>query len=135
VGLYYCSCLQVYHVVYAWSIFSIEYTMAGHVHQLVPIKIPQDDYTVYWCRDCGLICERINGKIYEMVPAWSKKRLLNEDRKTEQYRFLPIKQEKPHKTTRSLGKGLKDIKVVENQGLARLFGLKNGLDEKKTPKS
>ena len=97
-----------------------------HKHELVPIKTPYEDYTIYWCSECGLVCERIGGKVYEMIPSWAENRLLSEDRKTEIYKFAPIKAEKPYSKERSrLGRGLRDIKTPKNKGLAKIFGLKN----------
>jgi len=91
-----------------------------HEHKLVPLKVLYDDYIIYWCRLCGLVCEKINGKIYEMIPEYSKDRLLKEDRKTEKYKFLPIKPETKFLGSR-LGKSLKEIQSPAPKFLQRLF--------------
>jgi hypothetical protein len=87
-----------------------------HTHQLVPLKIIQDDYTIYWCRECGLVCERIGTNIYEMIPSWSEGRLVKENRKSENYKFLP-KPDKPYRQKVRLGRTLKEIKSRAPTGL------------------
>ena len=59
-----------------------------HEHKLVPLRVIQEDYTIYWCRDCGLVCEIIDGKMYEMIPEFSREILLSEDRSKEKFIFI-----------------------------------------------
>jgi hypothetical protein len=85
---------------------------AGHIHKLVPVREALGQHRIYWCRECGLVCERFGGgRVAEMVPEWSSERLFKTDRKLERYKFLPVKPE-PRPENR-LGRGLKDIVSIE----------------------
>jgi hypothetical protein len=98
-------------------------TNMPHEHQLVLIRDPMDEYQIYWCRDCGLIFEKFVTGAYEMLPTWSRERLLKEDRRKERFTIVQRGLGKSHE--QRLGKSLRDIKVPLLDNLARtLFGKK-----------
>jgi ABC-type thiamine transport system substrate-binding protein len=78
----------------------------AHKHELVFIREPTEEYKIYWCRECGLIMERFGSRFAEMLPAWSRDRLLSEDRSKETFMYVT---EKVEKQERRLGKSLKDL--------------------------
>lgn len=77
----------------------------SHNHQLVFVREFLGDHKVYWCRECGLIMEVFGDNFAEMIPEWSRERLLKEDRDKEKFLFVKDKR----KQSRRLGKGLKDL--------------------------
>jgi hypothetical protein len=92
-----------------------------HKHQLVLIRDPMECYKIYWCRDCGLIFEKFALGIYEMLPEWSRERLLKEDRNQETYTVVQHGIIPPN--NRRLGRSLKDIQSPSLDNLAKkLFG-------------
>jgi hypothetical protein len=102
--------------------------MPSHVHILVPIREALGQHKIYWCRECGLVCERFgSSQVAEMVPEWSSERLFKVDRKLERYKFLPMKPE-PRSENR-LGKGLKDIVSSKS---STIEGLLRGVGKTKT---
>jgi len=93
----------------------------SHIHILVPIREALGNHRIYWCQECGLICEKFGGgQVAEIIPNWSKERLLINDRKLEKYKFLPLKPETLSENR--LGRKLKEIKTLESTSLKRLLG-------------
>ncbi len=78
----------------------------SHNHSLIFVREFTDNHKVYWCRECGLIMESFGDTFAEMLPEWSRNRLLKEDRGKESYTFV---KEKMPKQDKRLGKGLKDL--------------------------
>ena len=94
-----------------------------HEHQLVLIRDPLENYAIYWCRDCGLIFEKFELGTYEMLPTWSKERLLKEGRDKE--KFVIVQRGIGQAHEKRLGRGLKDIKALPLNNLTKtLFGAK-----------
>ena len=96
----------------------------SHTHKLILVRDPYENYTMHWCRECGLLFEKFESGTYELLPEWSKERLLKEGRTTEKFVIVP------HETIRvnenRLGKSLKDIKTQPLNALSKiLFGDKN----------
>jgi len=63
--------------------------------------------------------ELFGEKFAEMVPEWSKDRLLVEDRSKEKYKFMSDRQITKH--DKRLGRGLKDIQSSSPSFLSKLF--------------
>lgn len=78
----------------------------AHDHQLVFIREFTGEHKVYWCRDCGLIMEIFGEKFAEMLPEWSRDRLLKEDRSKENFVFVS---DKISRQDKKLGRGLKEL--------------------------
>jgi len=88
-----------------------------HVHKLVLLKEPSEGYKIYWCHECGVVCEFLTAGMAEMIPSWTKARLFNENPKNEnenyefKYEFISKNSDDfMYKGNKRLGKGLKDIK-------------------------
>jgi len=58
-----------------------------HTHQLILIKEPSEGYRIYWCYECGIVCEFLSTGVAEMIPEWTKIRLYEENQKDNNYEF------------------------------------------------
>jgi hypothetical protein len=62
--------------------------------------------------------ELFGEKFAEMVPEWSKERLLGEDRSKEKFTYV---KDRIAKQDKRLGRGLRDIKTLPSSFLNRLL--------------
>ncbi|MCK5616069.1 hypothetical protein KAR91_80140 [Candidatus Pacearchaeota archaeon] len=62
--------------------------------------------------------ELFGEKFAELIPEWSKDRLLGEDRSTEKFTFV---RDRMIKHDKRLGRGLKDIKSLPPSSLKKLL--------------
>ena len=98
-----------------------------HKHQLARIRVISEDYKILWCVDCGLICEFMSTGVAEMVPEWSRERLLNEGGEENKFEYELVKDfdDLVPTSKRRLGKGLKDIKSSPPNFLKNLLTTKD----------
>jgi hypothetical protein len=76
-------------------------------------------HPILWCLECGLLMEKFEIHVAELVPEWSKPKLEQEDRKLEKFKI--VRQPTNKMPTAVLGKKLKDIAKPDMSHLQKIF--------------